>query len=651
MLRILPAIVLLWCTGTTAADLAARRGEFLQALQLAERGSEAHLRPAMARLVDHPLYGYLEYTRLERRMAQADAAQVQGFLQDHATLPVARSLHRAWLRELIRRQDWKTYRAFAIDSEDPLLACGNVRARLAVDNDAAALDAAQTVWLSGRSLPELCDPAFAALERAGRIDADLRWQRIALALEARNTALVRHLARGLPPEQASRALAYAGFVEKPTEAAAQWKPGPVARRTAVLGLSHLAQSDPGRAEQLAARIAGPLRLDAAQRGQIAAAVALWSAASYLPDSARRLSAVPDDARDERLREWRVREALAREDTADVLAALAAMPAGQRQAPRWRYVHARMLERRGQATQARALLEPLAMESNFHGFLAADRLGRDYALCPLEPPDDAAARRQVAAQPGLVRALELYAIDRKGWAVAEWSRAVEALDADGRRLAVALADAVGWHDRAAFTLNSDEDLRLYRLRFPLAYTRELEQHAQRHALDPAWVAALIRAESAWNPQARSPADARGLMQLLPATGRQVARELGVPWPGPAGLLRPVINIELGTAYLRAMLDRFGGHPTVATAAYNAGPAPAARWQGQRPLREVDLWIETIPYHETREYVARVMAFSVIYDWRLSGAAVPLSARLTGAPVDAVPRRGFNCPPERIAAAQP
>jgi len=145
------------------------------------------------------------------------------------------------------------------------------------------------------------------------------------------------------------------------------------------------------------------------------------------------------------------------------------------------------------------------------------------------------------------------------------------------------------------------------------------------------------------EAHSAANARGLMQLVPATGKALARELGVHWGGAATLFQPLTNITLGTAYLRAMLDRFGGEPVLATVAYNAGPTPATRWRDERPRADIDLWIETIPYKETRDYVARVFAFSVIYDWRLNGDALPLSARLAGG-TDAAsaPRRGFACP---------
>src|SRR5690606_9029287 len=158
------------------------------------------------------------------------------------------------------------------------------------------------------------------------------------------------------------------------------------------------------------------------------------------------------------------------------------------------------------------------------------------------------------------------------------------------------------------------------------------------------AAQTRAESAWMPRARSHADARGLMRLLPSTAQRTARRLGLPWSGAASLYDPDTNLKLGIAHLRHELDAHGGIAYQAIAAYNSGPAPVARWNRDRPAFDPDFWIETVTYRETREYVARVLAFSVIYDWRLDGRAVPVGERMAGRtlPADSPQRRGFACP---------
>ena len=133
-----------------------------------------------------------------------------------------------------------------------------------------------------------------------------------------------------------------------------------------------------------------------------------------------------------------------------------------------------------------------------------------------------------------------------------------------------------------------------------------------------------------------------MQLLPSTGARMARALGLPWGGGETLFDPQSNIAFGSAYLRQMLDRFGGRTYLAIGAYNAGSAPVERWLAQRPRLDPDFWIETVAYKETREYIARVLAFSVIYDWRFDGRATPLSERMLGRQVADAQRHRFVCP---------
>ena len=133
----------------------------------------------------------------------------------------------------------------------------------------------------------------------------------------------------------------------------------------------------------------------------------------------------------------------------------------------------------------------------------------------------------------------------------------------------------------------------------------------------------------------------------AVTRSVAEDCrdSTTWRGGDSLYEPEFNIMLGTAYLRELEDKYGMTYT-AIAAYNAGPAPVARWQSQRPDMDADFWIETISYKETRDYVARILAFSVIYDWRLNRSAMPITDRLAGRIVDT--RKTFACPSLELPA---
>ncbi|HEU0154327.1 MAG TPA: transglycosylase SLT domain-containing protein [Arenimonas sp.] len=633
------------------ADLSAQRPLILGGFQLADQGrlnaSDA------ARLASHPLHGWVEATLWRKRIATATPAEVRAVLARHDGQPAADWLREAWLLELARRKEWTPFRADYRPSASVELRCAELAARLATGaSDAAWTADVQAIWLSGSGLPATCDAPFAALQARGQLGEDLRWQRIELALGQGQVALARFLARSLPANAATLAASYADFVEAPHARTATWPRDARSRRIAALGLAGLARRDPEAARTQLATLGPALDLDEAQRGQVLYQVALWTVASYLPGSADRLAEVPESAYDERLHEWRVREAMNRRDTAAALAAIAKMPPAQRADSRWQYFEARLRERNKESELASALYTQAANAATFHGFLAADRLKLPYALCPLQPSDDAALRQRVAANPGLVRALELFRIDRTGPAIREWAALLRGLGEQERYVAIDFALDAGWHDRGVFTIgDAPEAMQYYALRFPLPHERTIRREARKHALDPAWVAAQTRAESAFMAHARSPANARGLMQLLPTTADLTAKRQGIAYRGVESLYDPDVNIILGTAHLRFELDQQGGLPYQAIAAYNAGPAPVARWNRDRPGFEPDFWIETVTYKETRDYVARVLAFSVIYDWRLDGDAVPVTERMLGRTVDASSRRKFRCPTPSSASSTP
>ncbi len=623
------------------------------AIEAAERGRfDASQYTDLAR---HPLAGWIEYAGLRRTIDTLSSAQAQDFLDRFGQQAVGEAFREIWLAATARREDWRPFlAAWKPQPSNSLnkslgLRCAELNARQALGRaDAQWTSDAQAIWRStGKVLPAECDAPLAVLAARGGLTDTLRWQRIDAAAAEWQPAAMRSAARGLPATERALADDYAAFLEAVHERALTWPKSERSRRIASHGLARLGKSVPATAEAQLPKYASALGFSDEDRGRVLYQAALWTVASYEPESARRLAAVPASSYDEKLHEWRVREAIARSDWRAALAAIRKMDDKQRGDSRWQYFQARLTERSGDQTAAERLYREAARKPEFHGFLAADRIKQPYALCPWLPTDSAAAKTAVARDPAIVRSMALFKLQRSGWAVREWDEAMARFDDAQRRMAVEIAQRHGWFDRAVFALGKDpagnprpDELRLYQLRFPLHHDASIRREAARNRIDPAWVAAEIRAESVFNPIARSSANAMGLMQVLPGTGAAVARRIGVPWRGAESLYDPDTNIILGTAYLRQMLDDYGGQPYFAIAGYNAGPAPLNRWKSQRPGMDPDFWIETISYKETRDYVARVLAFSVIYDWRLNGDALTLSDRLRGR--DDGPRKRFTCP---------
>lgn len=648
--------------GTPPARIAMPDAALRAAFESAARGTLDAA--TLSSYAGHPLASWLEYVSLRRDFALLPPDRGGAFIARYRDRDpaVADAFRNDWLAALAKRKEWAAFLAqWNNGIDDTALRCAQFSAKLALGRtDAQWNEDALSLWRSnGKSLPNDCDAPFAQLAAQGKLTDALRWERIDKAIAETQPGVIRAIAKGFTGADAAQANAYAAYIDNANGSIEAWPKTARSRQVASRALAKLAKAAPDRAEALLPGIAQSLGMNEDERGRVLYQIALWSVASYLPESARRLAAVPDSAYDPILREWQAREAMARSDWRGALVAIRRMDATQRSDSRWLYFAARTSELTGDAAGAKALYAQAASRPDFHGFLAADRLQQPYALCPWQPAVTVAAKQAIARDPAIVRALQLFALDRKGWAQREWDEALSRYSDEQRRVAVEVAQDNGWFDRGVFALVNvggkryPEETRLYQLRFPLHHQDTIRREAARNRLDPAWIAAEIRAESVFDPNARSSADARGLMQVVPGTGADVARKLGLAWGGDQSLYDADTNIVLGTAYLRQLMDKYGGKPYQVMAGYNAGPAPLGRWMSQRPAMDADFWIETISYKETREYVARVLSFSTVYDWRLNGDALRLSDRMLGRGDG--PRKSFACPvqarPEPAAASAP
>ncbi len=608
------------------------RAAFLAAAVSQAAGRTADYAQRRQQLDDYVLAPYLDYAALRRDLRTIGHPPAREFLEREATTQLGTQFRREYLAELARRKDWTGFVAF--DREDAgasaTLRCLRLQARIATDAaDAGIRDEVLAVWPTGQSLPDACDAPIAHARSRGWIDGAATWMRLRLAVEAGNAGVATHLARQLPAGERAdggRLAKASSDPENSLKAAASWPDSAASREAASWALRRRARQSVDGAIGHWQALEPRLRFDADQRAAILRELALYAAVAYRADAEDWFERVPEGARDEQLAEWQLRAALKTRDWAAVRDVANGLPQPLADTPRPRYWRARALEELGQTQAALDAFEALAGEANFHGFLAADRVQAPYSICPVTTAPDAAIAAKLRADIDLARALELHAVGWRAEAARAWDHGLSDASEAERMQALILASEQGWHDRAVFALNSGDNLRRYELRFPVAERQTVEHESGVNAIDTAWVYALIRAESAWQPDARSHADAYGLMQLIPGTGERMARELKVPWGGSSTLLDPTTNIRLGTRYLAQQAGRFNGSPWLASAAYNAGPAPVQRWLDERSSLPADIFIETIPYKETREYVARVLAFSVIYDWRLYGKARPMTSRL-------------------------
>ena len=617
--KIVFAIVVLLSATPAQADLAEQRRQFEFAHRLASQG-HSYADQAKA-LQGYPLLAWVEHAQLMRQQ-HPDTALIEAFVKRHDGTYLAADLRVLLAKRYAESERFEDLLALDLPTPDQETRCRVLTARIAKSAAAdvpALIESARALWLHPQSQPSACDPVFAWLRAHDQLDTGLIWRRIELAAQQGQAAFLRQLAKGLAAADRDAVNHLADLLLDPVRQrrnARKWPNDRGHRRALSYAVARIARRDDELAASLWREFSARFSFGAAAKARMLDAIALYRASAYRSDAADWMALVPVGKDGVLTCEWRVREALSRSDYKGALAGLARMDETQQADPRWRYWQARALDETGQPQLAKLAWHALASAPNFHGFLAADRLGIAYQICPIEAPQVATAA-VLARHPGLERALELRAIGWKRQANREWAHLLTRLDTQARREVVSVADQQSWFDRAPFALTAATDQRLYSLRFALAHRALIEGAAKAQQLDPALVFGLIRSESAWVEDARSFADAYGLMQLLPGTARRMAQLEGVSFVGTQPLLDPPLNVRLGTRYLAEVGKRFQSSPWLVAAAYNAGPGRVEQWLAQRGHLPVDVFIETIPFKETREYVSRVLAFTQLYDWRLNG----------------------------------
>jgi len=304
-----------------------------------------------------------------------------------------------------------------------------------------------------------------------------------------------------------------------------------------------------------------------------------------------------------------------------------MSDSERKSEEWRYWYNIALRRQEATVASDTALTELAAERSYYGFLAADEMDLRYELHDVAFAADEVMIAELANRHELVRARELFMVGLDGRGRSEWDTVIAYLSPELKMQAAKLASRWDWHSRAISTIASVGRYDDLSLRYPLPYHSSFEQHAASASIPSKWAYGVARSESLFMRDVRSSAGAIGLMQLMPATGEEVARTIRLPYSGIATLTNLQSNIRLGTTYLGQMAERYGGNRVLATAAYNAGPHRVDRWLPPSGRQDARVWIENIPFNETRKYVRRVLAAETIFHWRMTGEIRRLSNELS------------------------
>ncbi|WP_027896824.1 transglycosylase SLT domain-containing protein [Zestomonas thermotolerans] len=607
-------------TSVQAASLAQQRLYYTEAKRALAKGDAGPYRRYAAALADYPLEPHLAYDELTARLKTASNAEIEKFLTEHGDLPQINWMKLRWLRWLAERGDWKTF----LDYYDPQmnfteLDCLYGQYQLSHGLIEEGNATAEKLWLVGKSQPEACDTLFRMWSSHGLLTEEKRWQRAKLAAEARNYGLASYLAKGL----ATRAVEGQLLVEvaqKPQllSQTARFAPATQAMADVVgLGLRRLARQDPEKALGLLDLYSKRMPFSAEEKVAIAREIGLTLARRFDARALPVMAEYDPELRDNTVSEWRMRLLLRLGRWNDAYQLSRQLPAELADTSRWRYWQARSLQlAQPNSREPIALYQPVARERDFYGFMAADQIKTPYRLNHKPLALDPKVVQRVRSTAGIRRALEFYARGEIVDARREWYHVSRLFDREELVAQARLAYEMDWYFPAIRSISQAQYWDDLEVRFPMAYQSILQREARNRGLHSSWVFAITRQESAFMADARSGAGALGLMQLMPATAKETARRFRIPLSSPQQVLAPEKNIQLGAAYLSQVHGQFNGNRILASAAYNAGPGRVRQWLRGASHLSYDVWVESIPFDETRQYVQNVLTYAVIYGQKLN-----------------------------------
>ena len=597
----------------TDEELAQLRKLFLQAEVALKKGKDARYLSLADQLEEYPLYPYLQYQWLRKNLGQE--RQVKQFLEEHESSRYASPLKRKWLYKQAKNGQWETFLQYFSTTSDKSLNCYYHRAQFKTGDKQAALEGAKKLWAVGYSQPKVCDPLFTQLKKSSAFNQELFWLRFDAALQNNKTKLAKYVKTLMTEGDQKTAELWLNLHRDPERYIPELLSRPETAQAPLMfthAINRLARKDIYQAIDLWDNNKQRFDISKQPADKLEKRLALKLAYKNDSDAYERLAQLNES--DHSSQTWRIRVALYEQDWPRIIAAIEDLSIENQKLEKWQYWLARAYQETGKPIQAHELLNELSTKRDFYGYLAADRLNREYQLAhnPLEVTAEEIAG--IKNHREFLVAFEFIMLDRERDAKLQWWHALRQLDKSEYPAAAKLAQQWQWDEVAIFTIAKVKNWDDVELRFPLSYSDKIHENAVQQDLNPVILYGLIRRESAFNKDARSPSGAVGLMQIMPRTGQQIAKDLNERWSGKKSLYDPVKNLKYGSYYYQKLLNQFNGHYALALAAYNAGPNRVKKWLPDEAI-PADIWIETIPFRETREYVATVLVYAMIYQQRI------------------------------------
>lgn len=604
-------------TAPSALSVTEQRDLFMLTEQQINSRRFSQARQNMSQLQGYALYPYLEAAFLQQNLSLANEALIGDFLVEYTDTPVAEKLRTAWLEYLVEHNNSDKFLNYYQGSSNAQLQCRYLDYLWQhTDNLAALWPQVSNQWISEHSQPAACDRVFNAWVEAGMRTEEAVWQRLMLAVKAKQYSLAGYLTRLLPEEHRYLAVLGRRAQANPTTIMRFddfANKHPREKEVVIAALHRLIWRDISNAKRAWAHYQTIFNFSSNEIHDMHERIGITLSVRGEEGALAWLEQVPAQLLSSTGQQW-ILASLLRHQRYDRIAMLInAMASEEQEKDQWRYWRGRALIELGFGPDGEQELQEVAQNRSYYGFLASARLGLAPSLRHEAVHYEAAALEQLRHKPSMQRAMELYALDRTLAARREWNVIGYRGSYEEQVLSAIYAHENGRYEEAIFGLARAGLFNDVERRFPLAFKELLSTHAENQGLDPAWVFAIVRRESAFRTDAISAAGARGLMQVMPETANYIVRRT----PGSnlgriskSRLLNPEDNVQLGTKYMSELLQRTDNNWIIATAAYNAGLNRVVEWLPEQPT-DFDVWVETMPYQETRDYVKNVLAYQQIY----------------------------------------
>ena len=595
-----------------------QRKLFIQAERLAHTPNSRVFKTLMKQLEGYPLKPYVELKTLSKFPFMANKKQIERFLAKYESSPLDRPLRQKWLIYLAKHKQPELFSHFYRDTGNTALNCRYAEMLLQKDSsNAQAFELAENLWVVGKSQPNDCDALFKQWQKAGKRTSELVWKRISLAADGGNHTLIPYLKTLLPKDQQYLADLWLKVRRSPSQVSRlsnfPAKYSDKETEIMVYALKRLISNNRDLALRSWAKLSKKFTFSPSQHKQISHRFAIFLALADHPQTEIWLEKATNFEPDTALLRWHLAHVLRQKNWQHVLDVIDFVPDEIAHGNVFQYWKARAYEKLGAQSLANEGLQKLSKQRHYYGFLASGKLSEmaslnDNPLLIAQEDMD-----ELAALPSAQRAFEFRKLGRSLSARREWIFLQSQITQPQKLTAAVLASQKNWHDQAIFGFSKAGYLDDLSRRFPMPFDSQLQNNAKKNNIDVAWAYAIIRRESSFMPDAASHAGALGLMQVMPGTARYLTKKK----VKRKTLFNPNKNVELGTQYMRYLMDKMDNNPILVTASYNAGWRRVKQWQPEKGKMPLDLWIETIPFKETRNYVKAVLAYQQIYSQHLGG----------------------------------